>query len=114
VITAISPPQGGETASSPYRGVLVNERSRPFESSRNVSPVTDDALGGPALGETLRGWLAARKEIEAHLANDMSAQLTAEWIQNLSDLLATERAWEEKHTELLSFGGVGKFPDSRR
>lgn len=73
-ITAISPPQGGETASSPYRGVLVNERSRPFESSRNVSPVTDDALGGPALGETLRGWLAARKETEAHLANDLSAR----------------------------------------
>lgn len=76
--------------------------------------MTDDALGVPALGETLDEWLAARKDTEAHLADNKGAPLTKEWIRKLSDLLATERAWQDQYTELLGFGGVGEFPESRR
>jgi len=76
--------------------------------------MTDDALGIPALGETLDGWLAARKDTEAHLTENEGAPVTREWIFKLSDLLTTERAWQDQYTELLGFGGVGKFPKSRR
>jgi hypothetical protein len=76
--------------------------------------MTDDAPADPALGEALDGWLAARKETEAHFTDNKDAPLTREWIQKLSDLLTTEHAWQEQYTELLGFGGVGKFPESRR
>jgi hypothetical protein len=76
--------------------------------------MTDGALGAPALGETVDGWLAARKDTEAHLADNESVPLARDWIRKLSDLLATEHAWQEQYIELLGFGGVGKFPESRQ
>jgi hypothetical protein len=76
--------------------------------------MTDNVPTVPALGEALRGWLAARKETEAHLTDNKGAPLTKEWIQKLSDLLTTEHAWQEQYTDLLRVGGVGKFPESRR
>ncbi len=80
--------------------------------------MTDDAPASPALGkalgEALGGWLAARKETEAHFTDNKGAPLTREWIQKLSDLLTTEHAWQEQYIELLGFGGAAKFPDSRR
>lgn len=76
--------------------------------------MTDNAPAAPDLGDALRGWLAARKETEAHFTDNEGAPLTKEWIQKLSDLLTTEHAWQERYTKLLGSAGVGTFPESRR
>jgi hypothetical protein len=77
--------------------------------------MTDNAApAAPDIGDAHRGWLAARKETDAHLTDNEGPPLTKAWIQKLSDLLATEHAWQEQYKDLLGFGGVGTFPESRR
>jgi hypothetical protein len=72
-----------------------------------------DEYGAPDLRDALDGWLAARVETDRHL-KPTGEPATREWIQLLSDLLATERAWQDQYTEVVGFGGIGRFPKPRR
>ncbi|GAB3875255.1 hypothetical protein ACFQ1S_12965 [Kibdelosporangium lantanae] len=68
---------------------------------------------GPVLGTTLAEWLKAREETERHLATVPPHHVA--WVQRLSDLLATERSWQDQYTDLLALGGDdGRFPSSKR
>lgn len=70
--------------------------------------------GGPAVGPTLSEWRKAREETERHLTTG-TAPIDHEWVQRLSDLLATERSWQDQYTELLALGSTGgQFPSSNR
>lgn len=74
-----------------------------------------DAQGGPAVGPTLSEWISARGETERHLAHAAGSPVDAEWVQRLSDLLATERSWQDQYTDLLALGSAGgQFPSSNR
>lgn len=71
--------------------------------------------GGPAVGPTLSEWRKARQETERHLATGAALPISAEWVQRLADLLATERSWQDQYTELLALGSSGgQFPSSNR
>ncbi|AHI00367.1 hypothetical protein KALB_7009 [Kutzneria albida DSM 43870] len=69
---------------------------------------------GPVLGPTLAEWLKAREETRSHLSV-AGPPVDESWVQRLSDLLATERSWQEQYTELLALGRPGgRFPPSQR
>jgi hypothetical protein len=71
--------------------------------------------GGPAVGPTLSEWRKAREETERHLATGATSPIDTTWVQRLSDLLATERSWQDQYTELLALGSSGgQFPTSNR
>lgn len=71
--------------------------------------------GGPAVEPTLSEWRKARTETEQHLATGGTPPVDTEWVQRLSDLLATERSWQDQYTELLALGSSGgQFPSSNR
>ncbi|XVV07329.1 hypothetical protein ACQPW3_18885 [Actinosynnema sp. CA-248983] len=73
-----------------------------------------DEPGGPALDPTLSEWLKARADTERHLA-DRPSPIDPEWAQRLSDLLTTERSWQDQYTDLIALGsGGGRFPSSNR
>jgi hypothetical protein len=68
----------------------------------------------PTLGPTLAEWLKARTETEAHVAHVAPAGESA-WAQQLADLLATERSWQDQYTELIGLASWnGRFPSSNR
>ncbi len=70
---------------------------------------------GPAIGPTLSEWRKAREETEQHLATGATPPVSAEWVQRLADLLATERSWQDQYTELIALGSSGgHFPSSNR
>jgi hypothetical protein len=70
--------------------------------------------GGPAVGPTLSEWRKAREETERHLASG-TTPVDSDWVQQLSDLLATERSWQDQYTGLLALGSSdGNFPSSNR
>jgi hypothetical protein len=69
---------------------------------------------GPVLEPTLAEWLKAREETKRHLSG-VKAPVDAAWVQRLSDLLATERSWQDQYTELVALGSDGgRFPSSNR
>ncbi|GGM60721.1 hypothetical protein GCM10012275_34710 [Longimycelium tulufanense] len=69
---------------------------------------------GPTLGPTLAGWLDAREETRLHLGT-ARPPVDEAWVQRLSDLLVTERSWQDQYTELLALGrSDGTFPPSLR
>lgn len=73
-----------------------------------------DDFAGPALGPTLDEWLKARDETQRHLATERPPH-GEQWVQRLSDLLTTERSWQDQYTELIAMGrGGGRFPSSNR
>ena len=66
------------------------------------------------LGPTMAEWLHAREETHRHLAAATLPVDTA-WVQRLSDLLATERSWQDQYTGLIALGASdGRFPPSNR
>jgi hypothetical protein len=73
-----------------------------------------DKSGGPTLEPTLVEWRRAREETHRHLA---AATLPVDdsWVQQLADLLATERSWQDQYTALIALGAPeGRFPSSNR
>ncbi len=69
---------------------------------------------GPAIGPTLAEWLKARDETRSHLDAEQPPH-DEEWVQRLSDLLTTERSWQDQFTELIAVGrSGGRFPTSNR
>jgi hypothetical protein len=76
--------------------------------------MSEDA-GGPALEPTLSEWLKAREETARHLATRSERTVGDAWVQRLSDLLATERSWQDQYTDLVALGSQdGRFPPSNR
>jgi hypothetical protein len=73
-----------------------------------------DESGGPALGPTLGEWLKAREDTRLHL-EAAAPPIDDAWVQRLSDLLTTERSWQDQYTDLLALGRRGgRFPPSNR
>jgi hypothetical protein len=73
-----------------------------------------EQAGGPVLGPTLDEWMKSREETERHLAT-AEPPVDELWVQRLSDLLATERSWQDQYTELIAIGRRdGRFPSSNR
>ncbi|MFD4675277.1 hypothetical protein ACFWNN_36500 [Lentzea sp. NPDC058450] len=71
--------------------------------------------GGPALEPTLSEWLRAREETAGHLSAGSPDTVDDTWVQRLSDLLATERSWQDQYTDLVALGSLdGRFPPSSR
>jgi hypothetical protein len=69
---------------------------------------------GPVLGPTLAEWRKAREETGRHLESAMPP-MDVMWVQRLSDLLATERSWQDQYTALVALGSNdGRFPPSNR
>ncbi|OLF16356.1 hypothetical protein [Actinophytocola xanthii] len=73
-----------------------------------------DEQGGPSLNPTLDDWLHAREETRRHLRSAVTP-VDAAWVQRLSDLLETERSWQDQYTDLIALGiQDGRFPPSNR
>lgn len=73
-----------------------------------------DRSGGPTLEPTLVEWLRAREETHRHLAS-ATPPVGDLWVQQLADLLATERSWQDQYTALIALGAPkGRFPSSNR
>jgi hypothetical protein len=73
-----------------------------------------DEQSGPALRPTLDDWLHAREETRRHL-EAAAPPVDSAWVQRLSDLLATERSWQDQYTALIALGiSDGRFPPSNR
>lgn len=74
-----------------------------------------DEQSGPSLEPTLSEWIKARAETERHLKAGGAPSIDAEWAQQLADLLATERSWQDQYTDLIALGSTGgRFPPSNR
>ncbi|MFC0547852.1 hypothetical protein [Kutzneria chonburiensis] len=73
-----------------------------------------EQAGGPVLGPTLDEWIKARDETKRHLAT-AAPPVDEPWVQRLSDLLTTERSWQDQYTQLIALGrSDGRFPSSNR
>lgn len=71
--------------------------------------------GGPTLAPTLSEWLKAREETARLLASGTPQTVDEAWVQQLADLLATERSWQDQYTDLVALGSPdGRFPSSNR